>query len=182
MTFKNNNNIWVFAYGSLIWKPDFDFVEAQPAILYGYHRAFCILSYLYRGSLDKPGLVLGLDIGGSCRGLAYRLPAKKSGQILSAIDAREMIYEVYEKRYCPIHLLQKSHQSKVVAKTYIANRRSPQYTGKLTQRETLKFIRQGKGSAGTDKNYLKNTVFHLAQIGLPDKPLEELLRSLDHYN
>ena len=90
-TRKDEDEIWVFAYGSLMWRPDFEYVESEPALLRGYHRAFCIYSHIYRGSPENPGLVLGLDNGGSCVGRAFRLNTDAAHDILAAIHAREMI-------------------------------------------------------------------------------------------
>ena len=158
-----------------MWRPDFEFVESEPAWLRGYHRAFCIYSHIYRGSRDNPGLVLGLDSGGSCVGLAYRLHAETAEDILAAIHAREMIYRVYVARRLPITLTRKAGQPRVVAQTYIADRAGAQYAGKLQRESMIELIRNGRGTAGEAREYLAHTVYHLHQLGLSDNHLVCLL-------
>ena len=179
MTRTRSNDIWVFAYGSLMWRPDFEFIESEPALLRGYHRAFCIYSYIYRGSPDNPGLVLGLDAGGSCRGRAFRLSPEAAPGILAAIDAREMIYQVYRERRLPVTLVARDSKPRVVAQTYVADRAGPQYSGKLPPARMAELIRQGEGTAGSAREYLANTVHHLNQIGLPDSRLQALLQDVN---
>jgi len=173
------DKVWVFAYGSLMWRPDFEYVESEPALLRGYHRAFCIYSHVYRGSVEKPGLVLGLENGGSCLGRAFRLNIETAQDILAAIHAREMIYDVYVARRLPISLTQRSGAPRVMANTYTADRASPQYSGKLERDIMIKLIRNGHGTAGNGRDYLANTVHHLHQLGLTDNGLAALLRDVD---
>ena len=82
----DGKDLWVFAYGSLIWDPGFPFEEARPALLRGYHRAFCLYSTRYRGTPERPGLVLGLDRGGACRGVAFRVPGRHAAEVLRYLD------------------------------------------------------------------------------------------------
>jgi len=179
MTKTRKDEIWVFAYGSLMWRPDFDYVESEPALLRGYHRAFCIYSQIYRGSPENPGLVLGLDNGGSCVGRAFRLDSDAAHDILAAIHAREMIYDVYMARCLPISLTQRSGAPRVTAHTYTADRAGPQYSGKLERDMMIKLIRNGCGTAGDGRDYLANTVYHLHQLGLTDTGLATLLHDVD---
>ena len=173
------DKVWVFAYGSLMWRPDFEYVESEPALLRGYHRAFCIYSHVYRGSVENPGLVLGLENGGSCLGRAFRLNIKAAQDILAAIHAREMIYDVYVARRLPISLTHRSGAPRVMANTYTADRAGPQYSGKLERDIMIKLIRNGHGTAGNGRDYLANTVHHLHQLGLTDNGLAALLRDVD---
>ena len=173
------DKVWVFAYGSLMWRPDFKYVESEPALLRGYHRAFCIYSHVYRGSVKNPGLVLGLENGGSCLGRAFRLNIEAAQDILAAIHAREMIYDVYVARRLPISLTQRSGAPRVMANTYTADRAGPQYSGKLERDIMIKLIRNGHGTAGNGRDYLANTVHHLHQLGLTDNGLAALLRDVD---
>src|SRR5215213_5295427 len=113
--------VWVFAYGSLMWNPDFDFAEARPAFLYGYHRGFCLYSRDYRGTPEQPGLVLGLDRGGSCHGIAYRLPADRVANSLDLIWAREMTGRVYEMR----RMVLRTAAGKVIGLACVVRRESP---------------------------------------------------------
>ncbi|MDA0229271.1 MAG: gamma-glutamylcyclotransferase [Proteobacteria bacterium] len=173
------DEIWVFAYGSLMWRPDFEYVESEPALLRGYHRAFCIYSHIYRGSPKNPGLVLGLDNGGSCVGRAFRLDPDAARDILAAIHAREMIYHVYVARRLPISLMRGRGAPRVMAHTYTADRAGPQYSGKLEPDIMINLIRNGRGTAGEARDYLANTVHHLRQLGLKDTGLAALLREVD---
>ena len=187
MTLPHSNGgaeseIWVFAYGSLMWRPDFEFIETESALLRGYHRAFCIYSYIYRGSPETPGLVLGLNAGGSCLGRVFRLSTDVAPSILAAIDAREMIYQVYRERHLPVTLIDRPGKPKVLAQTYVADRKGPQFTGKLAQAHMAKLIRQGQGTAGSAREYLANTVLHLEQLGFPDSRLTRLLHDVTAEN
>ena len=101
---KNTNDIWLFAYGSLLWNPNFKFIEAKPALLRGYHRSLCIYSFRYRGTPNKPGLVMGLDHGGACRGIAYRVAEKQAKSVLQEVDKREMTYRVYIRKKLSLKL------------------------------------------------------------------------------
>src|ERR1019366_3749592 len=120
--------VWVFAYGSLMWNPDFAFAEARPGFLYGYHRSFCLYSRDYRGTPEYPGLVLGLDRGGSCRGIAYRLPPARVGEMLDRIWAREMTGQVYEMRRVRV----RTPHDRVAAHACVVRRDSPDYAGRLS--------------------------------------------------
>lgn len=171
-----DDDFWVFAYGSLMWRPGFDFEEAIPATLYGWHRSMCILSTHYRGCPDAPGLVLGLDRGGSCRGLAYRVTAAKAPEVRQYLHEREMINGVYDARFAPVDL---TDGRRIDAYVFIARRDHVQYAGLLDPREAATLIRQGKGCGGSCRDYLAATVAHLDQLGLRDKALHHLLSVVD---
>ena len=164
--------LWVFAYGSLMWDPGFDHEEAAPAHLYGYHRAFCIHSLIYRGTRAKPGLVFGLDQGGSCRGLAYRVRAPRARQVLDYLAEREIAYDVYIPRLCPVRLQDRG----VRAVTLIANRANHQYAGKPSPERVAEVIVTSRGKRGQNLTYLENTVRHLDELGIHDKTLSRILR------
>ncbi|MCZ6721798.1 MAG: gamma-glutamylcyclotransferase [Proteobacteria bacterium] len=165
------DDIWVFAYGSLMWHPGFAHVEARPAWLRGYHRAFCIYSYHYRGTAERPGLVLGLDRGGSCRGMAFRVAADEAGEVLAYLEDREHVLPVYERRVLPVSL----GTRRVPATTYLADRKGPQYAGKLAPERIAHLLVTGAGRSGTGIEYLENTVRHLDELGIPDRRLHALL-------
>jgi cation transport protein ChaC len=171
---------WLFAYGSLMWNPDFDYLDAVPARLSGYHRRFCLYSYIYRGSREAPGLVLGLDRGGSCWGLAFRIAAAQIEAVLRVVDARELVYDVYRRRRLPIQLGMGEGGVRPLAYAYVVNRTSEHYTGRLPHARVIELIRQGNGQRGSCLDYLRNTVAHLEELGLPDRHLSALLRKADN--
>lgn len=162
--------IWVFAYGSLMWNPEIAFDEARPAVLYGYHRSFCLYSRDYRGTPERPGLVLGLDRGGSCRGVAYRLPADPPGAALDRLWAREMTGEVYEMR--PVR--PRTVAGPVAAWAFVVRRASPDYAGRLPLDEAARLLAGAAGGRGTGRDYLLNTLRHLEALGIRDGLLHRM--------
>ncbi len=168
----DGRDIWIFAYGSLMWDPGFPFEEARPALLKGYHRALCIYSTRYRGTPERPGLVLGLDRGGACRGIAYRVAAANVDRVMAYLWEREMVTRAYSCRNVTIHL----ETGPVTARTFVVNRHHPQYAGKLSDAELVELVCQGHGQRGPCRSYLENTVRHLDQLGVPDRRLHELLQ------
>ncbi len=171
---KQGGEVWVFAYGSLMWDPGFAYLEAYPALLRGYHRAFCIYSFVYRGTEARPGLVLGLDRGGACRGMAYRIAAAKRAGVLDTLDAREKVTDVYVRRAVPITVGRLPGGLKVTAHTYVADREHRQYAGKQTLKDPAALIAQGTGTGGSNRDYLESTVNHLDELGITDGPLHRL--------
>src|SRR5215475_4732263 len=161
--------LWVFGYGSLMWHPGFATPETTPARLHGFHRAFCIYSEHYRGTPRRPGLILGLLAGGSCRGLAHRLPARGYDAVRRYLWKREIENDgVYEEQVRPIHL---ADGRRVLSLVYLADRQHRQFAGKLSPARSLSLVRQGQGVTGTNIDYLKNTVRHLRELGLRDRAL-----------
>ncbi len=114
---------WVFGYGSLMWRPGFEYLEARPATVHGYHRAFCVYSWTYRGSRESPGLVLGLDRGGSCVGRAYAVPAARMDEVRRYLHDREMEYDVYRQVACQARL---ADGRRVAALTHVVDRSGSQ--------------------------------------------------------
>ncbi|MBI4184860.1 MAG: gamma-glutamylcyclotransferase [Proteobacteria bacterium] len=157
-----------------MWRPGFAFVEARPALLRGYHRAFCVYSLHYRGTPARPGLVLGLDRGGACRGIAFRVAAGRAAETLAYVDRREQITTVYERRLVPVRLA----AATVRAYTYVADRGHPQYAGKLSEDEVAAIIGASAGVAGTNRAYLESTVAHLDAMGVRETTLHRLLARL----
>lgn len=166
-----DGDLWVFAYGSLMWRPDFAAEEAQDALLYGWHRALCILSVRYRGSEETPGLVLGLDRGGSCRGVAYRIRADQRAAVADYLDRRELATRSYRPGF---HALRLTDGRQVEAYGYVADPTHPQYGGGLADADRVALIRQGRGSAGTCVEYLRFTLEHLTRMGVRDRGLERI--------
>lgn len=169
---------WIFAYGSLMWDPGFAFAEVRPALLRGYHRALCIYSHHYRGTAARPGLVLGLDAGGACRGLAYRVAAAEWETVRAYLFKRELLNGVYTARQLPLRLAGEGAAT-VRAQTFIVNRCHPQYAGKLPLTTAAELVAQGCGVRGRCHDYLANTVAHLDALGLPDGPLHALLAQVE---
>ncbi len=162
--------IWVFAYGSLMWNPGIAHDAAEPAVLHGWHRSFCVYSHRYRGTPERPGLVLGLDRGGACRGMALRIPAAAAGAAMSYLWEREMVGGVYDFR--PIRV--RSANGIVDAHAFTVRRHHPGYAGRLSTEETARLILQGIGGRGHCREYLANTVRQLECLGLIDGPLHKL--------
>lgn len=165
-------DFWVFAYGSLMWQPDFDHVEVRPARLTGYHRAMCILSNIYRGTQERPGLVLGLDRGGCCRGRAFRVAADRAEAVRAKLHEREMVTGVYLPRMVAVRL---DDARRVSALAFIADRRHPQYFPPGDPSRAVALIRQGVGRSGTSRDYLARTVESLAAMGVEDTALRRQL-------
>ncbi len=168
-------DFWVFGYGSLIWKPGFPHVEVRAGLVRGYHRRFCIYSHKYRGTVERPGLVLGLDRGGSCRGLAFRVPAAEGDAVMDYLYDREMITGVYDPRWLKVS----TREGTVEAASFVVDRSHAQYTGELSAEETAKLILQGEGEMGSGSEYLRNTVHHLDALGLGCPRLHRILRLVD---
>ncbi len=164
-------DIWVFGYGSLMWQPGFDHLDAEPALLRGYHRAFCVYSRIYRGTAERPGLVLGLDYGGSCRGVAFRVHAERAGEVLDTLHEREMPTDSYRPRLLPV----RTAHAAVRATAYVVNRHSRDYVGKLGLARTVALVRQGEGTMGRCRDYLERTVHHLERMGHRDLEIHRLL-------
>jgi cation transport protein ChaC len=168
-------DFWLFAYGSLIWDPGFPFEEARPAKLMGFHRAFCLYSTRYRGTPEKPGLVLGLDKGGSCRGIAYRVANEHRETTMAYLWDREMLNRSYHCMDLPITL---QDGREVVARTFVIDRDGQSYAGKLPLEDAARIIRDAHGQRGPNAAYLANTVEHLERLGLRDRRLAALLAAV----
>jgi glutathione-specific gamma-glutamylcyclotransferase len=170
-------DLWVFGYGSLMWKPGFLYEEAVHATLMGGHRALCIYSHVHRGTPQHPGLVLGLDIGGTCEGLAFRVAAKHRLATLAYLRRREQISNVYHPVQRWVSL---QHEEPEMARAlcYMVNRRHRQYAGVLPLAEQARLVRRSKGRSGKNTDYVVNTVRHLRECGVLDPRLERLMPML----
>lgn len=168
-------DIWVFAYGSLMWNPGFPHLDVRRARLYGYHRRFCIYSHVYRGTPERPGLVLGLDRGGSCEGLAFRVPAGEAEAAMDYLYARELITNVYIPRWLKVV----TPRGEVRAASFVVDRTHDQYTGELALGATAELIRHGVGVSGPGIEYLRNTVHHMEALGLATGDLKRILQLID---
>ncbi|WP_084536377.1 gamma-glutamylcyclotransferase [Azospirillum halopraeferens] len=164
--------LWVFGYGSLMWNPGFPFEEQRLAVLRGYHRRFCVASHRYRGTPERPGLVLGLDRGGCCRGMAFRVAAAQAPAVLDYLWDREMITRVYRPRLLPVRL---ACGGTVRACTFVVDRGHHQYRGCLCPEETAATIAACRGERGANLDYLASTVERLDALGIRDARLSALL-------
>src|ERR1041385_6399415 len=163
-------DLWVFGYGSLIWRPGFDFAECQPARLIGAHRALCVFSHVHRGTPERPGLVLGLDLGGACRGVGYRVVAKQRAAVVAYLRGREQVTSVYRETLRAVTLLTEP-QRRVSALVYMIDRGHVQYAGRLDLAQQLHLVRQGHGQSGQNRDYVLSTVQALESLGLYDRDL-----------
>ena len=168
-----DEDLWVFAYGSLMWRPGFEALERVQARLIGAHRALCVWSHVHRGSPERPGLVLGLDFGGMCRGIAYRVAASARKTTIEYLRAREQVTMVYRECVRPVVLL--SHpERRVQALVYMVDRSHAQYAGRLKLAEQLHHVRQGHGISGANRDYVIATVAALEELGYRESELHRL--------
>jgi glutathione-specific gamma-glutamylcyclotransferase len=166
-------DLWVFGYGSLIWRPGFDYCERMPARVVGLHRSLCVYSFVHRGTPERPGLVLGLDRGGACRGIAYRVTAKERAQTLAYLRAREQVTSVYRETLRTAWLIGKPER-RVQAVCYVVDHSHPQYAGRLSLTEQVHLVRQGHGQSGANRDYVLDTVAALEGLGCRDAELHLL--------
>lgn len=172
-----DGDLWVFGYGSLIWKPGFEFLEQKPARLIGEHRSLCIYSMVHRGTYEKPGLVLGLDRGGACQGVAFRVAESARDTTVKYLRDREQVTGVYREVMRPVWL-KNDPRERVRALVYVADRSHDQYAGRLTLEEQLRLVRQGHGAYGNNAEYVVSTVAALEAQGIRDAPLHRLVALL----
>jgi cation transport protein ChaC len=165
---------WIFAYGSLMWRPGFAYEEARHARLIGYRRCFCIYSMYHRGTPERPGLVLGLDRGGTSEGIAYRISATDYPAIVRYLRAREQVSGVYREMRVAVDLLGGTRRE-VMALTYVVERAHPSYAGRLSLARQARLIRGASGLSGMNLDYLISTRCHLAELGIREPDLERLL-------
>jgi cation transport protein ChaC len=167
----------VFGYGSLIWRPGFEHLERVPARVIGLHRSLCIYSFVHRGTPERPGLVLGLDIGGACRGIAYRVAARHRADTLAYLRAREQATAVYRETVRVVWLAGKPER-RIDAVCYVVDRGHEQYAGRLSHDQQLHLVRQGHGRSGNNRDYVIETVGALETLGIRDRELHLLAERL----
>ncbi|MBB4303577.1 cation transport protein ChaC [Rhodobium orientis] len=170
-------DFWVFGYGSLMWRPGFDHVEAAPARIAGVHRALCVYSYVHRGTPERPGLVLGLDRGGSCVGMAFRVAAEKRDETLAYLRAREQVTMVYKESIRRVVLEDGSGRA-AQAIAYVVDRDHEQYAGVLPEGQVIDIVRHGKGQSGPNVEYVVNTARHLEELSIRDHRLTAIADAL----
>jgi glutathione-specific gamma-glutamylcyclotransferase len=173
----SSGDLWVFGYGSLMWRPGFDFVEQVPARLIGEHRALCVYSFDHRGTPEKPGLVLGLDRGGACRGIAFRVAAALRHDTVAYLRGREQTTNVYREVMRSVWLENEARQ-RVSALAYVVDRGHVQYAGRLSLTEQLRYVQQGHGRSGNNRDYVLSTVKSIEAQGFRDSQLHQLAAML----
>lgn len=172
-----HEELWVFGYGSLIWRPGFEYLDRIPAHIIGMHRSLCVYSFDHRGTPERPGLVLGLDFGGACRGIAYRVSAAKRAATIAYLREREQTTAVYREMMRGIWL-EGQTERRVDALCYVVDRGHAQYAGRLTHDRQLHIVRQGHGRSGNNRDYVLETVKALEALGIVDHELHVLAERL----
>ena len=173
----SKGDLWVFGYGSLMWRPGFEFIEQVPARLIGEHRALCVYSFVHRGTPEKPGLVLGLDRGGACRGIAFRVAEKRRVATVAYLREREQVTSVYREVMRSVWL-ENEPRLRVSALAYVVDRGHVQYAGRLSLAEQLRHVQQGYGQSGANREYVLSTVGAIEAEGFRDTQLHQLAMML----
>jgi len=170
------SDLWVFGYGSLIWKPGFEYVDSALAWVHGYHRSLCIFSHVHRGTPERPGLVLGLDRGGSCQGVAFRVAAQNRAATVAYLRERELVTSVYLEKTVRLRL---ADGGSVAALAYVVDRGHTQYAGRLPLDDMTRLVAEGVGMNGDNPAYVRNTYEHLLRLDIHDAELAAVVRCLD---
>ena len=175
---RRHDDLWLFGYGSLMWKPDLDYAERTVARVHGYHRRFCLWQKRYRGNRHCPNLMLALDAGGSCSGVAFRVAAPDVEAKVAATWRRELLGNGYRPRWLVAHTARGS----VPAVTFVANRdNAERYTGRLPDETVARYIAEACGEKGSGAEYLLETVLALEKLGIRDSRLWRIQRLVaDH--
>ena len=166
-----SQGVWIFGYGSLIWNPAFHFDERRPGKVHGYHRRFCLWVHLGRGTPDNPGLMLGLENGGSCHGVAFRIADDSVESEMEVLWLREMVSGAYVPRWVTV----KTDTGPVRAIAFTMNREYQRYAGRLSEERIIHSLATASGYAGSSAQYLISTVEHLDAMGIHDTGLHSLL-------
>ena len=177
LTDATAGDLWVFGYGSLMWRPGFDYLERVEARLIGAHRALCVYSFDHRGTPEKPGLVLGLDRGGACRGIAFRVAAAERERTIAYLREREQVTMVYREAMRRVWL-KCAPARQVQALCYMVDRSHPQYSGRLTLDQQIHHVRDGHGQSGANRDYVIATVAALETMGYRESELHLLAERL----
>jgi cation transport protein ChaC len=175
---RNDEDLWVFGYGSLMWRPGFEYLERVPARLIGLHRSLCIYSLIHRGTPERPGLELGLDHGGSCRGIAYRVAGALRNSTIAYLREREQATKIYREIMRRVSL-ESTPPRLVKALVYVVDRRHPHYAGRLELEHQAHLVRQGHGRSGANRDYVLATVSEIEAQGCCNSSLHLLARHLN---
>ena len=173
---KAREEFWVFGYGSLLWKQGFPYAEEARARLEGYTRSLCIHSHRHRGTPERPGLVLGLQPGGSCDGMAYRVEEAHREETIRYLRERELVTNVYLERVLPVRLVDEGREVRCLA--FVVDATHPQYAGDMGVDEAVERVRGARGDGGPNEEYVVNTVKRLNETGIRDERLEAIAARL----
>ncbi len=170
------DDFWVFGYGSLMWNPGFPYEDHRQAMVSGYRRSLCVRSWVHRGTREKPGLVLGLDRGGSCKGMAFRVSRENRDTVIAYLRERELVTRVYLEKTLPMRL---EDGRRLTALTYVIDRSHEQYAGDLSESESAAIVLSAKGLSGSNPDYVMNTLAHLRQMKIHDHRMEAIVREME---
>lgn len=163
-------DVWLFAYGSLMWNPLIHSIERRVVTVRGYHRRFCLWTHLGRGTLARPGLTLALERGGACRGIAYRIAEAEAAAELELVWRREMLTGAYRPRWLKLM----TAEGPLHAIGFLVNRAHVRYAGRLAEADIVAAIAEANGPLGSCAAYLFNTVSHLEVMGVLDRQMVRL--------
>jgi len=163
-------DLWLFAYGSLVWNPVLSYAERRVVTVHGFHRRFCLRSRINRGTPESPGLVLGLDRGGRCAGVAYRIPAREVEIELRLLWRREMLLGSYEPRW----VLARDGRETFRALAFVVDRGGSGYAGRMHDADVVAILKRSRGKLGTGLDYLLRTADGLADAGVRDPYVSRL--------
>ena len=169
-------DLWVFGYGSLMWRPGFASLEVQLARLHGFHRSLCVYSWVHRGSEQRPGLVFGLDRGGACVGRAFRVAAENRDAVVAYLYEREMVTAVYVPRLSNLTL---ADGRRVRGLVFVVDRGHRQYAGRLLPDDAARVVRGAAGQSGPNPEYVQSTLEHLRELRIRDHYLETVADLLE---
>jgi glutathione-specific gamma-glutamylcyclotransferase len=170
------DDFWVFGYGSLMWNPGFPYEKRINARVHGFRRALCVRSWVHRGTQQQPGLVMGLDFGGSCQGVAFKVSPEHWPQTLDYLRERELVTRVYVEKHLRLHL---GDGQRVRGLGYVVDRDHEQYAGAITIDEAVQVVRAAVGQSGPNAAYVESTVEHLRSMGIRDQWLESVVMGLN---
>jgi cation transport protein ChaC len=172
MKLTPRGDLWIFGYGSLMWSPGFRCREKSAGKVHGYHRSLCVYSHRYRGTAQRPGLVMGLCRGGSCWGMAFRIPAARAPRVLANLWRREMRNRVYRPRFVGVRV---RDGREIRALAFVADVAHRQFAGDLSVERTARLVAQGRGERGHNIDYLSFTLAHMHELGVRDAHLDRIM-------
>jgi cation transport protein ChaC len=176
-----DGHFWVFGYGSLMWRPDFDYKRMVPARMGGVHRAPCIYSWVHRGTEQSPGIVLGLAEGGSCSGMAFEVAERSANDVVAYLRERELVTHVYREINRPAQITEDGMARSISCLTYVVNRYHEQYAGELPVDQLVTIISQAEGKSGKNDAYFLDTHRQLDAMGIDDPKISAITEGLKHH-